>query len=90
MCPPMARTGRSPCRPMPSLWQANVEDVIKFYQGFTISGSSVYLKRHADGRLNGEVRCPEKEHGIVLILGRVAGQADSSAVRGHDACGGSA
>ncbi|KAI8473994.1 MAG: hypothetical protein J3K34DRAFT_518509 [Monoraphidium minutum] len=35
-------------------FKANVEDVLKFYQGFTLTNSTVYLKRHADGRLNGE------------------------------------
>jgi hypothetical protein len=40
-------------------FKANVDDVIKFYQGFSIVSNAVYLKRHADGRLNGEVcvRC---------------------------------
>jgi hypothetical protein len=37
-------------------FKANVDDVLKFYNGFTLATGSVYLKRHADGRLNGEVR----------------------------------
>lgn len=37
-------------------FKASVEDVLKFYSGFNLSNGSVYLKRHADGRLNGEVR----------------------------------
>jgi hypothetical protein len=36
-------------------FKANVDDVLKFYQGFSLASSAVYLKRHADGRLNGEV-----------------------------------
>jgi hypothetical protein len=36
-------------------FKAGVEDVLKFYQGFSLTSSSIYLKRHADGRLNGEV-----------------------------------
>ncbi|GBF94749.1 heterogeneous nuclear ribonucleoprotein H2 [Raphidocelis subcapitata] len=35
-------------------FKANVDDVVKFYQGFSLGASSVYLKRHPDGRLNGE------------------------------------
>lgn len=34
-----------------------MDDVVKFYQGFSLTSSAVILKRHADGRLNGEVRC---------------------------------
>lgn len=37
-------------------FKASVDDVLKFYQGFTLATGSVYLRRHTDGRLNGEVR----------------------------------
>lgn len=37
-------------------FKATVDDVVKFYSGFSVEAGSVYLKRHADGRLNGEVR----------------------------------
>lgn len=37
-------------------FKATVEDVMKFYQGFTLKTDSIYLKRHPDGRPNGEVR----------------------------------
>ena len=56
--------------PVPALYapsqglpfKASVEDVVKFYQGFALSAANVYLKRHPDGRLNGEVRalCGDK------------------------------
>lgn len=36
-------------------FKASAEDVTKFFSGFTLSPGSVYLRRHADGRLNGEV-----------------------------------
>ena len=40
-------------------FKASVDDVVKFYQGFAVTTGNIYLKRHADGRLNGEVRlCP--------------------------------
>lgn len=35
-------------------FKASAEDVIKFFQGFTLSGDAVYLRRHPDGRPNGE------------------------------------
>ncbi|KAI8465392.1 MAG: hypothetical protein J3K34DRAFT_387951 [Monoraphidium minutum] len=35
-------------------FKANVDDVLKFYSGFSLGSSAIYLKRHADGRLNGE------------------------------------
>ena len=33
-----------------------MDDVVKFYVGFSVNGGNVFLKRHPDGRLNGEVR----------------------------------
>lgn len=36
-------------------FKATAEDVVKFFQGFTLKPESVYLKRHQDGRPNGEV-----------------------------------
>jgi hypothetical protein len=36
-------------------FKASVDDVLKFYQGFTLKTEHVYLKRHPDGRPNGEV-----------------------------------
>lgn len=35
-------------------FKASVEDVIKFYQGFPLKTEHIYLKRHPDGRPNGE------------------------------------
>lgn len=50
-------------------FKANVDDVVKFYQGFTLGAGAVYLKRHPDGRLNGEVRCRSgRQHD--LLIGR--------------------
>lgn len=46
-------------------FKATVDDVVKFYQGFSIEAGSVYMKRHADGRLNGEVRA-----GAFFVWGR--------------------
>ena len=37
-------------------FKACAEDVINFFQGFTLAGDAVFLKRHPDGRPNGEVR----------------------------------
>lgn len=37
-------------------FKASCEDVLKFYGGFSIKTSSIYLKRHPDGRPSGEVR----------------------------------
>lgn len=35
-------------------FKATPEDVTKFFQGFTLKSDSIYLKRHPDGRPNGE------------------------------------
>ena len=37
-------------------FKASVDDIRRFYSDFTLACGNVYLKRHADGRLNGEVR----------------------------------
>jgi hypothetical protein len=37
-------------------FKAGSEDVLKFYVGFSIKASSIYMKRHPDGRPSGEVR----------------------------------
>ena len=37
-------------------FKATVEDVLDFFQGFDIKTENVYLKRHPDGRPNGEVK----------------------------------
>lgn len=48
-------------------FKATCEDVVRFYEGFELAGvgsgpppSSVFLKRHPDGRPNGEVRCMQQ------------------------------
>eukprot|EP00878_Enallax_costatus_P015584 GHUV01016324.1.p1 GENE.GHUV01016324.1~~GHUV01016324.1.p1 ORF type:complete len:208 (+),score=38.75 GHUV01016324.1:247-870(+) len=35
-------------------FKASLEDVLKFYTGFSITAQSIYLKRHPDGRPSGE------------------------------------
>lgn len=37
-------------------FKAAAEDIIKFFSGYTLKPENVYLKRHPDGRPNGEVR----------------------------------
>lgn len=37
-------------------FKATADDIIKFFTGFTLKPENVYLKRHPDGRPNGEVR----------------------------------
>jgi hypothetical protein len=39
-------------------FKATSDDVIKFFQGFTLLSEQIYLKRHPDGRPNGEVLAP--------------------------------
>lgn len=36
-------------------FKANVEDVLAFYQSYGVGADGVFLKRNADGKLNGEV-----------------------------------
>lgn len=36
-------------------FKASPEDILKFFQGFSLRPESVFLKRHPDGRPNGEV-----------------------------------
>ena len=36
-------------------FKATIEDVLQFFAGFLIKTENVYLKRHPDGRPNGEV-----------------------------------
>ncbi len=43
-------------------FKATTEDVTKFYQGFTLKADNIYLKRHPDGRPNGEV-CSRRKPG---------------------------
>jgi hypothetical protein len=49
-------------------FKASVDDVLKFYQGFTLCNTAVYLKRHADGRLNGEVCCAPQPAALSVNL----------------------
>jgi hypothetical protein len=37
-------------------FKATAEDVCKFFASFSLSSDAVYLRRHPDGRPNGEVR----------------------------------
>ncbi len=37
-------------------FKASVDDILRFFLGFSLQPDSVYLKRHPDGRPNGEVR----------------------------------
>lgn len=49
-------------------FKASNEDVLKFYGGFSIKSSSIYMKRHPDGRPSGEVRCKrQRDAGRVPI-----------------------
>lgn len=36
-------------------FKATADDVMRFYSGFTLKADSVFLRRHPDGRPNGEV-----------------------------------
>lgn len=36
-------------------FKATIEDVLLFFDGFNLSPESIFLKRHPDGRPNGEV-----------------------------------
>lgn len=36
-------------------FKASAEDIMRFFQGFVLKPENVYLKRHLDGRPNGEV-----------------------------------
>ena len=49
-------------------FKASVEDVIKFYQGFTLKTEHIYLKRHPDGRPNGEVMSLVHESAYIISL----------------------
>ena len=38
-------------------FKATIEDIMDFFAGFdALKGENIYLKRHPDGRPNGEVR----------------------------------
>lgn len=48
-------------------FKASIDDVTRFFQGFTLRAQDIYLKRHPDGRPNGEVSLPQDFH-IMLVL----------------------
>ncbi len=39
-------------------FKATAEDIAKFFSGFNLKTDNIYLKRHPDGRPNGEVSPP--------------------------------
>jgi hypothetical protein len=59
-------------------FKASPEDVVKFYQGFTLKTDNVYLKRHPDGRPNGEVRARQAVGCIAGAVGRQVHAAPDS------------
>jgi hypothetical protein len=55
-------------------FKASADDILRFFSGFTLSCSSVYLSRHPDGRPNGEVRVLSLVHENLLCLLRTSGR----------------
>lgn len=54
-------------------FKATCEDISKFFTGFNLKAENIYLKRHPDGRPNGEVR---------LWCGECTGEPYESVFRG--------
>lgn len=61
---------------------AHPQDILEFLHDFTLTGDSVFLTRHPDGRPNGEVRMPSTT-GLVLRKALEAWASAQLAPIGH-------
>ena len=57
-------------------FKASVDDILRFFLGFSLQAESVYLKRHPDGRPNGEVGALSLREHPLLCRHRAGAQAD--------------